>query len=149
MSKQTEHSFSIEVRKTGPMEFAAKFDKDFPILMFDEPPNSGGRDKFPNASRVLTAAIVNCLSASLTFCLTKTRIDLEGFSLIANAICTISRNEAGRLRIKNISVELHPKVSGNQENLIKALERCREQFMEFCTVSASVKRGIDISVTLV
>ncbi|MFW9928403.1 MAG: OsmC family protein [Candidatus Thorarchaeota archaeon] len=143
-----EHSFQIELRKTGPMEFTTKFDKDFPNLLFDEPLTSGGNDKYPNASRIFTASIANCLSASLTFCLSKTRIEIPDLNVVTKATCYISRNEDGYIRIKKINVEIFPSSSNYSKELIMALERCKDRFANYCVVSQSVKAGVNIEFVI-
>ena len=139
------HSFEIELSKTGPMEFTTKFDKDFPDLYFDEPRRSGGNNKYPNASRILTAAVANCLSASLTFCLAKTRIEIPDLHISCKATCFIERNENQKLRVKKIDVQLYPKSKNFNDNLVSALDRCKERFAEYCVVSQSVKKGFDVN----
>ncbi|MHA2230912.1 MAG: OsmC family protein, partial [Candidatus Hodarchaeales archaeon] len=100
--------FHITMTKTGPMRFEAKLDRDhYPLLSFDEPPHAGGNDEAPGASRYLVSAILNCLSASLTFCLQKSRIPLD--ALDSEATCTTARNEKGYWRIQQIDIKLHPK----------------------------------------
>jgi len=64
-------TFTITLKKTGTMQFTTTFDKDYPELITDEPVKFGGDDQFPNASRILTAAVASCLAASLSLCLNK------------------------------------------------------------------------------
>ncbi len=136
-------SFTIKMKKTGEMQFTTIFDKDFPELLFDEPESvSGGLDQYPNASRVLTAAVANCLSASFTFCANKMRVPV--IELETTASCTTDRNEEGYLRIKNISVEIHPTFDSEAEG--KKQKRCIDIFRNYCVVSKSVEEGIEISV---
>ena len=144
-------SYTIKMTKTGPMEFKTEFDKEmFPDLMFDEPAEAGGKDQYPNASRVLTASVMNCLSASFTFCLSKSHIPMEDFELTATATTTIDRNEKNRLRVKNITVDLKPTFKGEaaSEEMKSKIQRCVEIFQDYCTVSSSVKQGIDIKANV-
>lgn len=144
------HSFTIQLEKTNDkMEFKTIFDKDhFPELFFDEPPKSGGDDQYPNAVRILTASIINCLSASLTFCLSKSRIDMSLFKLKGKATTTNARNEQNRIRVKNIRVELEPVYETENEEEIeqfkKKLNRCKGIFEDYCVVTSSVRKGIDV-----
>jgi uncharacterized OsmC-like protein len=133
------------MKKTGPMQFTTTFDKDFPALLFDEPESvQGGLDKYPNASRVLTAAVANCLSASFTFCTNKMRVPVK--ELETTATCIIDRNEEGFNRIKTIKVELQPTFDPEAEE--KKQKRCMSIFQNYCVVSKSVKEGIEISVDI-
>ncbi len=134
-------SFTIKMEKTGKMEFTTTFDKDFPHLLFDEPVESGGNDKYPNASRILTAAVANCMSASFTFCANKSKIPVK--EIHTEAKCIMSRNEEGFWRIKNISVEIIP--TFDQDSDQKRKERCLAIFKKYCLVSSSVMDGIEVS----
>jgi uncharacterized OsmC-like protein len=141
----------MKMEKTGPMEFKTTFDKDhFPDLFFDEPPTAGGNDNYPNAVRILTAAVMNCLSASLTFCLTKSKLPMEQFELTATASTTTDRNEENRIRVKNIDVKLQPvfKNEANSAEFKNKIQRCVSIFQDYCVVSASVKQGIDITTNV-
>ncbi|MFX1250343.1 MAG: OsmC family protein [Promethearchaeota archaeon] len=137
-----EKTFTITMKKTGPMQFTTTFDKDFPTLIFDEPPSSGGEDNYANASRVLTAAVANCLSASFTFCAAKAKIPVK--DLETEATCTTDRGEEGFWRIQKIDVKINPVFEpGSAE---KRKTRCLEIFKNYCVVTGSVTKGIDVNV---
>jgi organic hydroperoxide reductase OsmC/OhrA len=140
MTDTEDHGFELRMVKTGPIEFKTIFDQEhFPELMFDEPERSGGANEYPNAARIVTAAIANCLSASLSFCLTKSKVEIE--ELKTKAKCTMGRNEDGRLRIKKIAVEIETRLDEEKEKKIK---RCIDMFEKFCVVSQSLAEGIEI-----
>ena len=70
--------FSVRVEQVEGFEFLVKFDKEqFAPLRLDEPPPLG-HDVAPNAARILAAAVGNCLSASLVFCLKKSNVRQPG-----------------------------------------------------------------------
>lgn len=135
-------TFTINMRKTGPMEFTTTFDKEFPELLFDEPSDSGGEDKYPNASRILTAAVANCLSASFTFCTAKSKIPVK--TMETRTTCKIARNEEGYLRIKQLDVTMSPRWDTNAT--MEKKTRCVKIFKNYCVVSGSVSQGIPINV---
>jgi len=136
-------AFSITLEQVQDYEFRVKFDKaQFQELMLDEPPPLG-RDTAPNASRLLAAAVGNCLSASLAFCAQKSRFQLQAMNTRVDV--SIARNEKGRLRIGKIDVEIEPRF--DQADADKA-KRCLGLFEDYCTVSQSVRAGIPISVTV-
>ena len=84
--------FSVHVEQIDGFEFRVKFDKEqFAPLLLDEPPPLG-RDTAPNAARVLAAAIGNCLSASLVFCLKRAKVAATGVT--ADVDVEIVRNES-------------------------------------------------------
>jgi uncharacterized OsmC-like protein len=90
---------------------------------------------------MLSAAIGNCLAASLTLCLRRARIDVQGIT--ADVTTHVGRNERGRLRIGEIDVQLEPFVAAGAN-----IDRCEALFEDFCTVTASVRQGIPVHVSL-
>ena len=109
-------------------------------LTVDEPPPLGGGHG-PNPARLLAAATASCLAASATFCLRRSRIEVEGMH--AEATATLGRNEDGRWRIEGIRVQLRPEVAAKDAH---RLGRCLELFEDYCVVTQSVRAGIPIDV---
>ena len=66
-------------------------------------------------------------------------------ALCATATATIERNGSNRLRIQHIDVAIQLGVAGAD---LAHLDRALAQFEEFCTVSMSVRQGIDIAVSV-
>jgi uncharacterized OsmC-like protein len=91
---------------------------------------------------MLAAAVGNCLAASFAYCLRRARI--EPARLTALVTTHTVRNERGRLRIENIDVEIAPLLPADGAGR----RRCEELFQDFCTVTASIRRGIPITVSL-
>ena len=88
--KVQQTQFKIELELIDKLQFKVKFDlPDAPDFTMDEPPESGGSGLGPNAARVIAAGVSNCLTASLTFCLRKSRADLKGMKVITQG--TIGR----------------------------------------------------------
>ena len=138
-----EGRFTIYMEQLEGYEFKVKFDWDSAEdVLMDEPPPLGSRAG-PNASRMLTAAAANCLSASLLYCVSKT--DVSPQSLKTTAICKLVRNEKKRLRVGGMEVRLT--LSGDVEQSAR-LKRCLGLFEDFCVVSASIRQGIPIEVTV-
>lgn len=137
---QVMSEFAIQVEQKDGFEFTVRFDKEqFAELQLDEPPPLG-KDAAPNAARVLAAAIGNCLSASLVFCMQRSGLKTQG--LRSDVKVQIVRNEQRRLRIGNVAVTLHPKVPAGTEQLVK----CLPIFEDFCTVTQSIRDGIHVDV---
>ncbi|MBS7631126.1 OsmC family protein [Candidatus Bathyarchaeota archaeon] len=124
-----------------------RFNLDFhlegvdPFIM-DEPPPLG-KGSGPNASLVLASAIGNCLSASLLFCLQRSRVQVSGLKTSVKGL--IGRNPKGRWRIKEITVDIEPKISVEDS---KQFERCTQIFEDFCVVTESVRQGIPVKVNV-
>jgi uncharacterized OsmC-like protein len=102
-----------------------------------------GSDRGPTPSRLLLASIANCLSASLLFALRKYK-NHPG-TLRAEITATPSRNADGRLRIPKAFVTLQLP-EGNED--YQQLDRILDQFENFCTVTQSVRHGIEVEVTV-
>jgi uncharacterized OsmC-like protein len=131
--------FTVRVERTGGYEFRVRFDKEhYPELVMDEPAPLG-RDSAPNAARVLAAAVGNCLSASLVFCLARAKVEVLG--LTSRVRVELVRNEARRLRIGKIEVTLEPELDDP-----RVLADCARVFEDFCLVTQSVRSGIDVRV---
>jgi len=135
-----EHVFTIQLERVGAYEFKVKFDSPaFPDLVMDEP-EPVGKGTGPNASRILAAAVGNCLSASLLFCLDRARISVIGLKTSVETVTR--RNEKGRWRIASLNVKLSPTLS--IEDAQKA-KRCLELFEDFCVITQSVRSGINVT----
>ena len=137
--------FGVELEQREGYEFVVRFDhpRGSEVLL-DEPPPLGS-DQGPNAVRLVAAAVANCLSASLVFCL-RGKFRQNPAPIRAMATGTLERNERGRYRIAGIDVVIS--LADNRE-AIPHLERCLEQFEDFCIVTQSVRRGIPVSVKVV
>jgi uncharacterized OsmC-like protein len=142
MSDERTHHVTLNLAHD--YEFVADFNDipDAPSIFFDEP-QPLGHNSAPNAAAVLGAAVGNCLSASLAFCLRKAHVPVEG--LTARVTTRTARNERGRFRVTGIEVELVPEVAGTDS---AGLRRCEQLFEDFCMVTESVRHGIPVSVSV-
>lgn len=141
MSDDTTIALSLTLRDN--YAFTVDFGEDgVPPMTIDEPPPLG-HNEGPNPSRVLASAIAGCLGASLLFCLRKARVDVP--AMRTEVRVTNGRNEKGRLRVQRVAVRLAPSVPADQQD---RMTRCLELFEDFCVVSASVREGIAIDVTV-
>jgi len=138
-----EGRFTIHLEQQENYQINVRFDwKKAADLLMDEPPPLGEASG-PNASRLLAAAAANCLSASLLYCVTKERPPAN--SLRTEATCIMVRNEANRLRIGGMEVRLivNDELAGS-----KRFDRCKDLFEGFCIVSASIRDGVPIKVSV-
>jgi uncharacterized OsmC-like protein len=136
--------FDFEMEWVDHLAFNVKWDfYDSPDLFVDEPPSMGGSGEGPNAARMIVAGVANCLSASLAFCLTKSRVPMEGMRVRCHG--ELKRNERGRLRLAYIRVE--PLVSMPVKHQAK-LERCLGIFEDFCVVTESIRNGVPVDINV-
>jgi organic hydroperoxide reductase OsmC/OhrA len=137
------HSHQVNLRLVTRYRVMAEFPavSGTPSLLFDEgPPVGDGQG--PNAAMVLGAATGDCLSATLMNCLIRAHVDPE--ALTATVVTRVARNHAGRFRISGIEVQLCPTVPPGER---AGLERCQAVFRDYCTVTASVREGIPVTVS--
>jgi uncharacterized OsmC-like protein len=141
MSGAEVSQFTVTLSRLQRYRFQAEFDDAGvgPLRLDESPPLGEGLG--PNPSRLLAAAIGNCLAASLLFCLEKARVPVEG--LRARVQGTYVRNEAGRLRLGAMRVTLEPELG---EAVPARLDRCLEIFEDFCIVTQSIREGVPIDV---
>jgi uncharacterized OsmC-like protein len=133
--------FSISMDSIRDYEFRVTFNaEEFKEIVLDEPPPVG-RGRGPNPGQMLAAAIGSCLSASLLFCARKLRLNMQG--LHTDVTVTHARNEKGRLRIGKIDVVIDPRIVEPDE---QKLQRCLDMYEDFCVVTQSVRKGLDVSV---
>ena len=136
--------FEVFLKHRERFQFEVRFDWEnvAPIVM-DEPQPLGDQQG-ANASRFLGAAVGNCLSASLLFCLQKAKLEVN--RLETHVVGSLKRNEKGRLRVGRIEVTITLEVGDEQQN---RLSRCLSLFEDYCVVTGSVRQGIEVHVKIV
>ncbi|MDM7949540.1 OsmC family protein [Hydrogenophaga sp.] len=130
----------VTITRQSGYQFLVDFGEGLPQWLADEPAPLG-EGSGPAPDHLLLAAVANCLSASLLFALQKFKQDPG--RLVATASPLVERNDQKRLRITGMRVQL---CLGKPAAEIEHLDRVLAQFEDFCTVSMSVRQGIDISV---
>ncbi len=139
----SEQTIELSLEQIDAYEFRVRFDgTTLEPLHTDEAPPLG-RDAGPNPSRLLVAAVANCLSASLLFSLRKFKNDPG--KLTAHASATLDRNDDGRWRIHRIKVDLS---MANAAADMQHLPRLLQQFEDFCVVTESVRQGVAVEVSV-
>ncbi|MBK5964832.1 osmotically inducible protein OsmC [Thiocystis minor] len=138
-----EGRFTIHLEQREGFQINVAFDwKRAPDLLMDEPPPLG-EQQGPNASRLLAAAAANCLSASLLYCVFKE--EPPEHCLRTEVDCIMVRNEKKRQRIGGLEVRL---ILTDVVTQSPRFARCKTLFEDFCVVSASIRQGIPMRVTL-
>lgn len=136
-------TFSLRLERVQNYEFKAHFDWDhLPPILLDESEPLGQR-KGPNPARLLAAAVGDCLSASLLFCLQKAKMEVKNIKTLVTG--SLVRNEKGRLRIGKIDVSIAVDLQDGQYDRIN---RCLDLFEDYCIVTASVRKGIPVNVVV-
>lgn len=133
--------FEIEVEQDRDFRFVVDFGQDGVETLQTDEPEPLGDGEGPNPARLLAAAVGNCLAASLLFCLRKQDVEPEG--LLATVTGTLTRTARGRLRVGQIDVVLTVDGPPGSE---PGLDHCLERFEDFCMVTESVRKGIDVMV---
>lgn len=137
----TDGRFEVALTLRDGYAFTVDFaEGEGPPLVVDELPPLGEANG-PNPARLLAAAVGSCLSASLLFCLRKSRIEVNRLRTTVEG--TIARNERGRLRIGGIRVRLAPELTAAQA---ERMGRCLDLFQDFCLVTESIREGIAVDV---
>jgi uncharacterized OsmC-like protein len=133
-----EKEFSVSMELVDNYKFLVDFGS-YGELVSDEP-EPLGEGQGPNPSRILAASVANCLAASLMFALRKFK-DEPG-KVSAEVKGHLDRVD-GRWRIVSMDVDIK---LGNASATLSHLERALEQFEDFCVVTQSVRKGIDVNV---
>ncbi|MGA8277380.1 MAG: OsmC family protein [Rhodanobacteraceae bacterium] len=133
--------FSLTLTQESDYVFRIAFNEtSIPELHTDEPAPLGG-DSGPNPSRLLVAAVANCLSSSLLFSLRKYK-NTPG-TIVTRAKARMERDEKNHLRVSHIGVTIElPDFASDYAQL----ERLLQQFENFCIVTESVRNGIEVDV---
>jgi uncharacterized OsmC-like protein len=137
-----DESAVVRIKRLEKYRFEADYGGPSQTRLVMDEPKPLGDEAGPNASKVLASAVGNCLSASLLFCLSKARLEVG--SIEATAEPYVARNEEGYWRVKSISVKIVPVVKGDPE-LVK---RCLAIFENYCVVTASLRKSIQVDVTV-
>ena len=143
MRNQKERRFTVNMKLESGFRFVSQAGEDGvphgKPYVSDEP-NPVGEASGPATPALLGSAIGHCLSASLLETLRKSGVDVAGFETDVTAV--VKPNEDGLPRIDHVDVLLRPAVSKAEAGV----ERCAGVFENYCTVSSSLKKGIDICV---
>lgn len=138
-----EQVIELSLEQIDAYEFRVRFDGTPLEPLHTDEASPLGRDAGPNPSRLLLAAVANCLSASLLFSLRKFKN--EPGKLTAHASTTLERNAKGRWRIQRMQVDM---IMADAAADMQHLPRLLEQFEDFCIVTESVRQGIEVEVSV-
>ena len=143
MRGQDERHFRVVIEHDRDYRFVSQAMEDGRLhgdpFVSDEPDPVGSASG-PSTPALLASALGHCLSAALLEALRKARVEVEGFATEVDAV--VHLGEARLPRIRKVHVTLRPKLAevGGRAG------RCAEIFEKHCTVTSSVKAGIDVHV---
>ena len=118
--------------------------KNLPEIYADDEHEDPNEMLGPDPSRLLTSAIVGCLSASYVFCMQKKNLNFDRYEVEAEYIA--AKNEEGVSRVKEINVKIKP--GSDDEKVNKRIRQCSKIFERTCTVTESVRAGIKVNVDI-
>jgi uncharacterized OsmC-like protein len=124
-------------------KFKAEFDLEGMHALIIDEPKPMGENSGPNPTRLLSVAVGHCLNSSLLLCLSKARINVKNLETTVKA--TQERNEEGLLRIRKLIGEMHLDV--DEQDRTRVI-RCLDIFENYCTVTKSVRKGIEVTVNV-
>lgn len=133
---------SVLLRQVGNFHFETEFGGGLGDYATDEPAPLG-TGKGPSPTQMLLSAVGACMASSFHFAMTKFH-ESPG-QIMAKAMGTISRDANNRLRVQGIDIAISFAAAAGS---IEHMERIAGQFEQFCTVGASVARGIPTRVTV-
>ncbi len=137
----SEKNIVTKLRLIDGYQFNVESDVEYiPNFLVDET-KPDGEGSGPNPPRLLAAAVGHCMSSSLIYCLKKARISVRDIETTVKT--SLFRNETGKLRIRSIDVQISLKVDEEDEPRV---QRCLTLFEDYCTVTQSIRKGIEVNV---
>lgn len=135
-------SQSVTLRQIQGFHFENAYGGGLAAYATDEPAPLG-TGLAPSPVQMLLSAVGACMSSSFHFAMTKFK-ENSG-QIVTTATGTVARDENNRLRVQGIHVAISFAAAAAS---IGHMERIAGQFEQFCTVGASVARGIPIHITV-
>ena len=143
MREQAERRFVVSLSRDGGYRFSSQASEDgrsHGEPFASDEPDPIGEASGPSTPALLAAAIGHCLSASLLEALRHAHLEVTDCETVATAV--VKPNAEGLPRIDHVDVVIRPRIAENSPRI----ERCVEVFERYCTVTSSVKEGIDVRV---
>ncbi len=125
-------------------KFKVEFDEDGVTNLVVDEMKPIGEGLGPNPTRLLSAAVGHCLSSSLLYCLGKAKVKVQKLDTVVKA--NVERNKEGYFRVAWLDVQIHLEVK--EEDKLR-VPRCLSIFENYCTVTQSVMKGIEVKVNAV
>jgi organic hydroperoxide reductase OsmC/OhrA len=143
MRGQGKRLFKVDMWHAGGYRFmsqASEDDRTHGEEFASDEPDPVGAASAPATPALLGAAVAHCLSASLLEALRHARLPVDDFRSDVTAV--VAPNPDGLPRIDHVDVVLRPTL----QQPAGRTRRCEEVFQKHCTVTSSVRDGIDVRV---
>jgi organic hydroperoxide reductase OsmC/OhrA len=143
MRGQQKRQFHVRLTQVDGYRFESQASEDgrrHGAPFFSDEPDPVGSASAPATPALLGAAVGHCLSASLLEALRHAHIPVE--SLDTDVDCVVIPNSEGFPRIDHVDVVIRPALPA----MVARAHRCAEIFENHCTVTSSVREGIDVTV---
>ena len=124
--------------------FKVEFDVDSVANIVVDEMKPIGEGLGPNPTRLLSVSVAQCLSSSLLYCLGKARVKVK--KLVTVVTADIKRNDEGYFRVVRLAVQMHLEVDEEDKPRVP---RCLSIFKNYCTVTQSIRSGIEVKVNTV
>jgi uncharacterized OsmC-like protein len=143
MKNLDSREFRVELRHVDGLQFqsqASEDGRDHGAPYLSDEPDPVGAASAPASPALLGSAIGHCLSASLLETLRHAHIPVDDLRTEVTAV--VKFNSENRTRIHHVDVTLYATL----EAPAAATARCAEVFQKNCTITSSVREGIDVNV---
>ncbi|MDT4989806.1 MAG: hypothetical protein QOI74_3900 [Micromonosporaceae bacterium] len=143
MRGQQQRNFEVALRHESGYRFISQASEDgrkHGDEFASDEPDPVGEASAPATPALLGAALGHCLSASLRETLRHAHLPLVDLRTDVNAVVALGAE--GLPRIDHVDVVLRPVLHESSGRT----RRCEEVFERHCTVTSSVRQGIDIRV---
>lgn len=143
MRGQPERRFAVHLEHQGRYRFVSQASEDgvrHGAPYASDEPDPVGENSGPSTPALLGSALGHCLSAALLEALRHAHIEVRDCE--TDAVAVVIPNEKGLPRIDHVEVTIRPRITEASPRA----DRCADIFQNHCTVTQSVKRGIDVRV---
>jgi len=143
MRDQSERRFKVQLEHLDGFRFQSQASEDGRLHgdpIYSDEPDPVGEASAQATPALLATALTHCLSASLLETMRHAHVDVR--SMAADATAVVALGKEGHPRIRQVDVVIRPQVPTGSPRL----DRCAEVFEKHCTVTASVRDGIQINV---
>jgi organic hydroperoxide reductase OsmC/OhrA len=145
MRGQSERCFAVTLTHDSKYRFISQAHEDGRLhgeRYASDEPDPVGDASGPATPALLGSALGHCLSAALLECLKHARVEV--LDCETETVSVVKPNEQGRPRIDHVAVTIRPRLAQGSPRT----NRCVETFQNHCTVTSSVRQGIDVRVNV-